>query len=286
MQRLSGCADAVTQMEFSQGRDTTLLTKAGEQWIVNHGRPANAERVFNWWRVMLNGQLRPLALDEAVKRKITAQVVEDGIRTAVYTKRRKHPLLTFYICDIKHTGTVVCAGDQLFLADASYTGHKLMDACSAAPGFWKDATVFSFLPLDLDTVRVEHLQRPADSFRLIRNGHDWQPATLDENRVAGRKNEALISRYVTYFRQVTADAMIDVTPPEARRHLQHRIGIKSAKGNLTVELFGIPLAAGAGYDTDKCLLFIVETKEWACASWVSFDLLLRDLYNFVDKNNG
>jgi hypothetical protein len=50
-----------------------------------------------------------------------------------------------------------------------------------------------------------------------------------------------------------------------------------------VEFFGIPLEAEEGYDTDKFRLFMAETGEWACASWVSFDLLLRDLNDFVDK---
>lgn len=285
--QLDACADAVTRLEFVQGHDTTVLTKAGEQWLVNHGRPAGAERLFDWWRVMLNWQLRPLAVDEAVKRKIAAQVAREGIHTAVFTKRRSRPLLSFHISSIAHTGTVVRYGEQLFLADLSYAGYKVMEACSAKPEFWKDATIFSYLPLDMDTVRVEHLNRPEASFRLIRNGTEWQPVAPDRTRAAYRNNEALINRYVTYFRQVAADAIID-TPPastlaEARQHLQHRISIKSAKGNLTVELFGIPLAAGEGYDTDKCILFIVETKEWARGSWVYFDLLLRDLNDFVDK---
>ena len=282
-QQLAGCAGNVTQIEFSQGHDTTLLTKIGEQWVVNHGRPARAERVFDWWRVTLNWQLRPLAADETVTQKIIAQVAREGIHTKLYGKRLTRPLCSFHIGNLKHTGTVVCVDGQLFLADESYSGYKVMEVYSAKSGFWKDATVCSYLPLDLDTVCVEHLQRPAASFRLIRDGHEWQPVSLDGTRAAYHKNEALINRYVTCFRQVAADAMTDTAPPDTCRHLQHRISIKSAKGNLTVELFGIPLAKGEGYDTDKCLLFIDETKEWAHASWVSFDLLLRDLDDFVDK---
>jgi hypothetical protein len=240
--------------------------------------------------VALNWQLRPLLVDEAMERKITAQVVREGVRTAVYTKRLTRPALTFYVHDLGQAGVVVCHGDRLFLADAPYAGHNITDVYSARPGFWKDATVFAYLPLDLDTVRVEHLQRPAASFQLARNGDEWQPAPVGGTPAVARKNEALINRYVTYFQQVPAEAMLDSLPASTlagvHQHLQHRISIKSARGNLTVELFGIPPAAGEGYDTDKCLLFIVETKEWARASWVSFDLLLRDLRDFVKKNRG
>jgi hypothetical protein len=287
-QQLAGCAEAVTQIEFSQGKDTATLTEADGKWVVNHGRAVRAAAMSDWWRVALNWQLRPFVLDETMKRKITDQVVREGIRTAVCTKRHAPPLLTFYICNIKYTGTVVYYDDQLFLADMPYAGYVVADAFSASPAFWKDVTVFSFLPSELDTVTVEHLQRPAASFQLSRDGNGWQPAAVGERRAAVcGKDEALINRYVTYFQQVEADAVIDRLPaPElaaVRRRLQHRISVKSAKGNLTVELFGIPLEAGKGYDTDKCLLFMVENDTWARGSWVSFDLLLRDLNDFVEK---
>ncbi|MDR0691533.1 MAG: hypothetical protein LBF69_00675 [Prevotellaceae bacterium] len=285
---MAACAEAVTQIEFSQSGDTTTLTEVNGQWVVNRGRVVRAEHLSNWWCVALNWQLRPITLDETIKRKITTQLVREGVHTAIFTGRREHPSLTFYIGDIAYTGTVVCYNEQLFLADVPYAGYELMDVFNAKTGYWKDATVFSCLPSDLDIVTVEHLQRPEASFQLVRDGNGWQPVAGKGNRVIYYKNEALINRYVTYFQQVEADAIIDRLPEAEltaiRRHLQHRINIKSAKGNRTVELFGIPLEAEHGYDTDKCLLFMVETKEWARASWVSFDLLLRDLSDFVDKN--
>jgi hypothetical protein len=181
---------------------------------------------------------------------------------------------------------VVYYDDRLFLANMPYTDEVAADVFSASPAFWKDVTVFAYLPSDLDTVTVEHVQRPAASFQLNRNGNEWQPVSPG-GRGPAVSNEVLINRYVTYFQQVEADAVIDRLPAQelevARRHLQHRISVKSAKGNLTVELFGIPLAAEKGYDTDKCLLFMVENDTWAQGSWVSFDLLLRDLSDFVDK---
>ena len=286
-QQLVACAENVTRIEFSQGADTTILTEIDGKWVVNHGRTARSECVSDWWRVVLNWQLRPMAVEENIKQQITGQVVREGVCVALFTKRYDRPSFSFYIHDIKYTGTVVYDGEQLFLADMSYFDDKITEAFSAKAAYWKDATVFSYLPLDLDTVTVEHLQRPEASFRLIRNDNGWQPVAVNGGRDAGHKNEALLDRYVTYFQQVEADVLIDRLPEAEhaaiRRRLQHRITIKSAKGNLTVELFGIPLAAGGGYDTDKCLLFVVETGTWARASWVSFDLLLRDLNDFVDK---
>ncbi|MDR2449286.1 MAG: hypothetical protein LBD52_04925 [Prevotellaceae bacterium] len=286
-QQLAACADAITQIEFSQGGDTATLTEIDGKWVVNHGRAVRAGRLSNWRRVALNWRLRPIVFDETIKQKITTQVVREGVHTAVFTGRHNHPTLTFYISNIAYTGTVVCYGEQLFLADIPYTGYEVMDVFNATPGYWKDATVFACLPFDLDTVTVEHLQRPEASFQLVRDGNGWQPVAAGSNQATCHHNEALINRYVTYFQRVEADAVIGRLPgPELtaiRRHLQHRINVKSAKGNLTVELFGIPLKAENGYDTDKCLLFMVETGEWARASWVSFDLLLRDLNDFVDK---
>jgi hypothetical protein len=287
-QQLAACADAVTQIEFSQGSDTATLTALDGQWVVNHGRAVRPSCLSGWWRVVLNWQLHPLAVDEALQQRITNRIVKEGLHVAVFTKRFDHPLLTFYIVKTAEAGTIIYSGEQLFLANMPYSDYEITDAFSAKPAFWKESTVFSYSPHDLDTLTVEHLQRPEASFQLLRDGNRWRPVALEGNRVAGHENEALINRYVTYFRQVEADTIVSRLSEPAltaiRRHLQHRIGIKSAKGNLTVELFGIPLATGEGYDTDKCLLFMVETEEWAQASWVYFDLLLRDLNDFVDKN--
>jgi hypothetical protein len=285
-QQLAACADAVTQIEFSQGSDTATLTALDGQWVVNHGRAVRPSCLLGWWRVVLNWQLHPLALDEVLQQNITNRIVKEGLHVAVFTSRFDRPLLTFYVFKMGEAGAIIYSDERLFLTNMS-PGSEITAAFSAKPAFWKEATVFSYSPLDLDTLTVEHLQRPEASFQLLRDGNRWHPVAQG-NRVAGHENETLINRYVTYFRQVEADTIAGRLSEPAltamRRHLQHRIGIKSAKGNLTVELFGIPLAAGEGYDTDKCLLFMVETEEWAQASWVHFDLLLKDLNDFVDKN--
>jgi hypothetical protein len=286
-QQLVACAETVSQIEFSQGADTTILTEVDGKWIVNHGRAARSECVSDWRRVVLNWELRPMAFDENIKQEIIGQLVREGICTTLFTKHRSRPSLSFYIGNIKYTGAVAYDGEQLFLANMPYSDDEVTATFSAKAEYWKDATVFSYLPLDLDTITVEHLQRPEASFQLIRDGNEWQPVAVKGNRASGYKNAVLINRYVTYFQQVEADEIIDKLPESELaavcRRLQHRLHIKSAKGNLTVELFGISLAAEEGYDTDKCLLFVVETGEWARASWVSFDLLLRDLNDFVDK---
>jgi hypothetical protein len=287
-QQLAACAEDVTQIEFSQGADTAVLTYVDGEWVVNHGRAVRDERLSDWWRVVRDWQLRPMALEEPLAEKITGRVVREGIHTTVCTGKHARPLLSFYIENIQSTGTVVYYDEQLFLAVLPYDEKEVAAAFSAKPAYWAAATVFSYWPSDLDTVTVEHLQRPEASFRLIRDGNEWQPVAVAGTRAADYKNEALINRYVTFFQQVEADVLIDklseAERAAIRRHLQHRITIKRAKGNLTVELFGIPLADGEGYDTDKCFLFMVESGEWAQASWVSFDLLLRDLSDFVDKN--
>ncbi|MDR0738087.1 MAG: hypothetical protein LBF39_03325, partial [Prevotellaceae bacterium] len=156
-QQLAACAEAITQIEFSQGGDTATLTGIDGKWVVNRGRAAKIEHLSNWWHVALNWRLRPMALDETIKQKITTQIVREGLHTAVFTERHDHPWLTFYISNIEYTGTVVYYGGQLFLADIPYTGYAVMDVFNATPGYWKDATVFSCLPFDLDTVTVEHL---------------------------------------------------------------------------------------------------------------------------------
>jgi hypothetical protein len=278
-------ADEVVRIEFLQGRDTTMLTETDNGWQVNNGRTAEADRVSAWWQMALNWRMRRMELNESAAQELSNSIKRDGLRATLFTKHTEKYWLQFYIHDIKSVGRVVWTDEKLFLIDRPYAQETGGAAFSAAPGFWNNTTVCAYLPQDIDTIKVEHVQRPDASFVLVLEGEHLQ--VMDANGAPLRNpQEALMTRYITYFRQVDADTVVGSLPAAevlaAESHLQHRITICSTKGKSTIAFFGIPLPEGE-YDTDKCLLFMVESKEWALGSWVSFDLLLRNLTDFVDK---
>lgn len=278
-------AEYVSKIELLQGEQHTILSYDSGNWLVNGGRKASINRLEDWWSVALAWRVRPFYIDDATLSSIRSEIKRDGIRARLFTRQDKKPFLDFYICDLKNIGTVVLSGNKRFLVDLPYQDIKLMDVWDAAPGFWQEASVFSYLPSEMDTIKVFHAISPASSFRITRDGRAWFVSDTTGKRL-DRLDTVLVNRYVTYFQQINADSIIGMLPEaEASapyRSFQHRISISGNKGSRHVDLFGISLPEG-GYDTDKCMLFIHETEEWAEGSWVSFDLLLRNLTDFVDK---
>jgi hypothetical protein len=283
-QALRHYADDISRIAFTQANDTVTLTATTSGWIVNNRREAAETRVADWWYTVQNWRLRPLETDTTTTQILTANIKRNGIGIHYFKGSTCKPLLHFYIYDDMYTGAVVLYNGNLWSAALPYSVKTITEVCGVASGFWNNVTVCAYSPSDIDTIKVLHSLLPEASFMLIRKNNEWRISGTNGKQVEIQNNE-LIHRYITYFRHIDADSIIgtqvaaqDFSPYQQ----QHVITVKSAKENRTVELFGIPLADG-GYDSDKCLLFIGETKEWALASWVSFDLLLRNYSDFVNK---
>jgi len=151
-----------------------------------------------------------------------------------------------------------------------------------------DLTVFAYLPAEIDTIRVIHRSDALESFELVRKQDTvWVVKNIDGQSFT-EMNKNLLRRYLSYYAQVNAD---NVVTPDNKEFMaivnqedwQYSIRTSSSrKPGRTVQLYGIPAADGKGEDTDKCLIYIVENKEIAHASWISFDLLLKKFRDFVE----
>ena len=153
----------------------------------------------------------------------------------------------------------------------------------------QDMTVFAYLPSAIDTIRVTHRLDTLSSFTLIHEQDTvWTIKPLVEQSFNNLNNN-LLRRYLSYYGQVVADSIVtsdnkELTAIVDHTHWQYGIYIGSRQKNCrTVQIYGIPSADGQDYDTDKCLIYIVETKEIMKASWISFDILLKKFQDFVEK---
>ncbi|MCL2098104.1 MAG: hypothetical protein FWH23_05025 [Bacteroidales bacterium] len=168
----------------------------------------------------------------------------------------------------------------------------LLGSCNGAQkqgAAQQNMTVFAYLPAEIDTIRVLHRSDDWASFELIREENTvWIIKPLLEQPFKSL-NDNLLRRYVAYYTQVAVDNIItsdnkELTDIIASEDWQYSIRVAARnKPDRTVQLYGIPAANEEGYDTDKCLAYIPETKEIAQASWISFDILLKKFQDFVEK---
>ncbi len=271
----------ITQVEFTSGTgDATvsaIISKnSAGQWLVNNRRPVNEGRLTAWMTMLSDLRVYPLYLDTATSPGITDRLRNKGLHIIAYVGDEQ-VVSDFYVAHFDNIGTVVLAGNKTWLIDLPYEETDMLSYCAADVNFWQDMTVFAALPADMDIIEVLHRADSSASFRLVRRDTSWSVMNLGGQVQVPVRRETL-QRYLSYFRQVKADSLLQ----EGHRHWQHTIRITGRKGN-TVQFFGIPLADGKAYDTDKCVLYLENTKETALASWMNLDLLLKNLGDFVDK---
>ncbi len=280
----------ITQVEFTSGAGDAVVSSviskgSSGQWIVNGRRPVDEGRWTAWWTMLSDLRVYPLYLDATTLPGITSTLRSEGLHIIVRAGD-EDILSDFYVARFDNIGIVALSGNNTRLIDLPYEETDMLSYCSAGINFWQDMTVFAALPADMDTIEVVHRADSSASFRLVRQDTSWSVTNLGGQQQRPVNRETL-QRYLSYFRQVRADSLL---LPENRlleimadsRHLQHIIRIAGRKSNV-VQFFGIPLPGGEAYDTDKCLLYLENTRETALASWMNFDLLLKNLGDFVDK---
>ena len=292
-QRLLQQEKTIVSLEFAQldaGQPVmrTVINKNGTgQWIVDSLRLVNPNSFATWWNMLAALREQPLYLDDASLPAMVETLQNNGLKVSVRDKKTKP--LHFYLYKFNNIGLVALVEDKTYLLSLPYDGEDVMCYWSAVSGYWQDMTVFAYLPAEIDTIRVIHRANALASFELIHEQDTvWTLKPLVEQSFNALNNN-LLHRYIAYYAQVSVDSIADADNEGLKAIIMREDWdysikvVNRGKHSCTVQLYAILAAGGEGADTDKCLAYIVETKEIAFASWVSFDLLLKKFQDFVEK---
>ncbi len=266
---------------ISDSSMAVTLSYNGEQWLVNNAYEANEERIENLLYLLSHVEwLNPIPqnMQESVTRKLHCK----GFLVAINKDDKLQGKA--YIMEESSVGLLGAAKDgEVFLLGTGGYEFDILSTLSAEPAFWCANQIFTFPIESLREVCVKHIAMPGESFCIhLDNGSKPVLTTLNDT-LPQSYDEILMKRYLTYFGNVFVDKMIAGGAGEQhalKNDLQHVIQITSPTETCTVACIGLKTPEG-NYDTDKFLLYHYEKNRWALASWVRFDLLLKNYSHFL-----
>ena len=285
--------DEIDLIEIKRDSIQTELRKnADGVWYVN-GKATNSELIENMLYALSHQRAdfpTPMGITEQAIDKLNKQ----GFEVKVFSGRTKK--LDFKIClvDTLCVGLVKNKKQPYVLSIPGYD-DKTIDYISANASFYFNNNIFQYLPSEIESVRVENMKNPNESFTVSQdfNGqlvlYDIENKSFKDHFI-----EEKIRKYLSYFNGVEYTKMLDISEQEHKKIINleqsHKLMVKANKNEISLTITPISLETPVErfgknqlYDTDNFYLLLNDNQDIAIAKWIDFDILLKGLSDFVDK---
>lgn len=285
----------ITKVEIRSDSITTILERGDNEWIVNGEHKANQEVVDNFKLVILKMQVEyPLPKIYAAQLTDTL-IMKKGMQIKLY--HGESVKRNYYIYSADSIGCIGLINGKQQAYSLYMPGYtvSLCDYISADPSFWLNNIVFSYFPSQIQSVQVENMVEPAQSFKIEQTDRNQYRLKDTYNLLEVSNPDTMaIRRYLTYFHSVNFDSYPNMTDTEKQEILlsdyAYMLTVKTDKGEYSYKIIYIPIndeydAYGnpLDYDRQRFYLGINNGQDIAIASWLEFDILLKNLSDFVNK---
>lgn len=210
--RLFKVEEAEIQKIFIAKRtgETTTLERDGNSWKVNGQWKASKNAVENILEVVTSLELQsvppPAATDNVVK-----DLAGRGIKVEIYGKRDKK-LKTYYIggvtANARGTYAIMDGSEQPMILEIPQMEGQIRTRFDLIGDDWRDRNVFSYQPEEIQAVSVEYPQQRNKSFKLKRNGDNWEIKPFYENvpAITRQISKGRVEGYLTGFGSLMAES--------------------------------------------------------------------------------
>lgn len=287
--------DRITTVELSRDSLFTKLVKTDSGWMVNDEHRAG-EEPLDALLFLLNTQAVVSPVPERQALQAQALLEREGIRIRAYEGRTLSLDFTVAATDsLGYIGRVEGKKQLYILQQPDTEEENPFDYLTPLPSFWRHNVVVSALPADIVSVTVDNLDDPEQSFSITRTSDSTLLLTdLYNRQVVTNANLPKLRRYLSYFNGVSYDRMLDLSDEEQKAILlsasPYQLSLATKGGeHVSLQVFYIatgefdPYGNPLDYDPNKFYLAMNEGQDIALAYWVEFDLLLKNLSDFVEK---
>ncbi|MDR1553699.1 MAG: hypothetical protein LBS69_09600 [Prevotellaceae bacterium] len=236
--------------------------------------------------------------DFPVSVNITKQVIEkinkQGFHIKVFSGNSKKLDFKISSFDTLCVGLVTGKKQPYVLSIPGYDDN-IIDYLSTNASFYFNNNIFKYLPSEIETVTVENIENPSESFIIFQNARNQLMLFDSENQFFITSfNEQKIRNYLSYFNGVEYTKMLDISKREKnniiKRKPSYRLIVKTNKNKISLTVKNIVLNKPTEIygqlqmiDTNNFYLIMGDNQDIAIAKWIDFDILLKNLSDFVDK---
>jgi len=271
---------------------TELKKNADGLWYVNE-KTTNIELVENLLYA-LSHQQADFPIPMSMTKQAIDKLNQQGFAIRVFSKKSKK--LDFKICliDTLCVGLVKNKKQPYALSIPGYN-DKTIDYVSANESFYFNNNIFKYLPSEIESVTVENITKPNESFTVFQNQRgQLMLYSVESKNFMNNFIEDKARKYLSYFNGVEYTKILEISQNE-RMHIlnlepTHKLTLKTNKTKISLTIIPIPLDSPVErygknqlYDTDNFYLLMNDNQDIAIAKWINFDILLKGLSDFVDK---
>lgn len=197
------------------GQQTTL-ERNGDHWVVNGQYRAYDNAVDNLLdavgRVEMDYKPPAAAVPNMVKSLST-----QGLKVEIYN-RREQQIMAYYLGGTTQNerGTFIIREgfDQPYVAHLPGWSGNLRQRFTLYGDQWRDKAVFRAGLNEIEEVSVEYPQQKSQSFRILRDGRDWNVIPFYEitPRIGRPEQEGAVETYLTEFESIFAETFQNENP--------------------------------------------------------------------------
>jgi len=190
--------NGITAVELSKGKQEILLSKKGNEWLLNDETETRRSAVLSMLGILSEIQIKSPVSPEMFKQEITTSGIVP-VRVKVYENR--HLLKSFLVYKTRSNiyGNIMKMKrrSKPFIVYVPGFEGDIGSVFTLNELYWQPYTVFNLLPSEISSVQFENIDDEAESFTIRNMGKYFS--------LAGEKGElngwdtARVKRYLTYF---------------------------------------------------------------------------------------
>ncbi len=205
------------QKIFIAKRDgvTTTLERQGDHWTVNGGYKASENVMKNLLETVTNLELKYVP-PAAANGNIVREMGTRGIKVEIFNKAGEK-LKAYYVggvtADARGTYMLQVGSEQPMVMALPMMDGQIRTRYDLTGDNWRDRTVFSYDPDEIDAVSIEYPMQRNKSFKLKRMHKGFKVTPFYDNTKATDRplDEASVEAFLTGFQSLVAENFVNET---------------------------------------------------------------------------
>ncbi len=193
----------ITRIDLISGRNKVILRQKGDTWTVNNDSEARKSAVFFILKALKELKIKSPVTAGVFRSEVIDRKTEP-VRVVAYHNRR--PVKSFYVYRTSSNlyGNImkVKSGSKPYIVYIPGYEDNIGSFFIAQEDFWVPFTAFKILPSEIESIELQNIKEPGESFRLIRGGNRFMIEGIESD-------SAKVMRYVSYFTSVSFESWAD-----------------------------------------------------------------------------
>jgi hypothetical protein len=270
----------ITGIEFADGEKELMLSKEGEEWLVNGTHVARKSAVLFVVRILTEMTIKSPVSSEM----LDAEIAEKGIKPVkvrIYENGRLINSFLVYKTGSNPYGNVMKMRERSKPFIVYVPGYEadIGSAFITSELFWQPFTIFNLLPSEISSITLENYSDTASSFSIKCKDGTYTFSDA-ENDLAGW-DSSRIKRYISYFTWVPFESWAIDIPDDQKDKIRsqnplYRINVKKTTGDEVILTLWDRYKVEAGIkDSDRLLGKTDAVNEFFIIRYFDIDPLLK-----------